>query len=149
MKYAMVLATVIMLAHSAVSAEPRSADKLVELYKRCHAEKNITQMMSLYCQDGTPDFILKFHRADVEGTLKATIESAKLTPIPTEEKTKCTKGFPYKGKTIVPNISPIQQMVVVFKKDDKGKSGVDGQTIMIGKQNGNHYFVLSRFKDEE
>lgn len=75
-----------------------------------------------------------------------TITSAEIVEIPTDEKNKMMAGFPYQGKTIVPNMEPLKQIEVEFDTSTQGDAKVAGETIMIGKVGNANYFVLSKFK---
>ena len=124
----------------------RTEAELLEQYKTHHEQKNLEGTMSLFYQEETPEFILTFTREERQKNFEFSITSAEIVEIPTDEKNKMMVGFPYQGKTIVPNIEPLKQVEVEFDTSTQGPSKVTGETIMIGKVGNAHYFVLSKFK---
>lgn len=150
MKQSIVALTIVLTLASALiaRAEGRSENELMELYKAYHAAKDLENMMGLFYTNGTPQSILEIHRKDREQNLALKITSAKIEPVPDDTKARDMKGYPYQGKTLVPNLEPIKQLVVTFDESSQGDAKTTGETIMIGKNGDTHYFVMSKFKTE-
>lgn len=81
--------------------------------------------------------------------MKLKIDNIKIQPIPSDKKNKIIQGFPYQDQIIVPNLEPLNEMVVQFDLEAQGDAKITDQTIMIGKEGRTHYFVMSKFKEKE
>lgn len=124
----------------------RTEAELLAQYKAYHEQKNLEGTMSLFYQEGTPEFILTAHREERQKNFDFTITNAEIVEIPAGEKNEMMSGFPYQGKTLVPNLEPLKQIEVSFDTSTQGDAKVTGETIMFGKVGNTHYFVLSKFK---
>ena len=150
MKHLAILLTIGIAASSAIAGESRTPEQLVTQYTNAFATGQLEQAFALYWQEGTPAFIVKFTKSDLQNDISnRVIVSATIRDIPKEKKDKWVKGFPYKGKTLVPNLEPIKEMKVEFKGRDEKETDVDASRIMIGKVGDTHYFILSKFKEEK
>lgn len=118
----------------------------MKLYKTYHEQKKLDGMMSLFYQEGTPEFILKTTRDDMQNSFKFTINTAEISPIAPDTKEKMMTGFSYQGNTLIPNLEPLKQVEVTFDTSTQSGFIKTGETIMFGKLGNTHYFILPKIK---
>ena len=150
MKHLAILLFIGIAASAAIAGESRTPEQLVTQYTNACAKGQLDQAFALFYQNGTPDFIVEFTKSDLQNDItNRVIVSAVIRDIPKEKKDKWVKGYPYQGKTLVPNLEPLKEMEVEFKGTDGKETDVDASQIMIGKVGKAHYFILSKVKETE
>lgn len=127
----------------------RSEQELLRNYLALHRKKDLDGIMSLFYQKDTPSYVLASVRRMSQENFKFTIISSEISEIPSEKRAMIMAGYPYDGKTLIPNLTPLKQ--IVLKYDTAGQSSqrqAAGSSIMFGREGEMYYLVLSKVKTE-
>ena len=108
----------LLLPKRAAGETPRTEAELVALYQKYAAAKDVAGIESLTCHDGVPADFIAAMREHMPELLAQKIQSVKIEPIPAEEKAEMMQGNVSEGKLYLPNLEPINQIVVTYEPGD-------------------------------
>jgi hypothetical protein len=130
------------------TTQSRSEQELLSSYLAYHQKKDLAGILGLFYLKDTPPFVIDSVKKRSLKNFEFTISSAQIEEIPPEKLKMVMAGFPFNGKTLVPNLTPIKQ--IAFKFAQAGQTQdlrAAGGSIMYGKIDDICYFVLSKEKE--
>ncbi|HSH14099.1 MAG TPA: hypothetical protein VLA15_10125 [Desulfurivibrionaceae bacterium] len=126
----------------------RSEQELLSSYLALHQKKDLPGTIDLFYRQDTPTYVIDSVKERVQKNFALTIASAKIEEIPPEKLGKVMAGFPFNGKTLVPNLKPLKQISLIFTTaGPPAEKRTAGGSIMFGKVDNICYFVLSKEKE--
>lgn len=127
--------------------QSRSEQELLASYLDYHQKKDLAGILGLFFLKDTPPFVIDSVKKRTAKNFEFTISSAQIEAIPPDKLERVVAGFPFNGKTLVPNLQPLKQIVFKYAQTGQGEDQrAAGGSIMFGKIDNVCYFVLSKEK---